>query len=251
MRHFFKIITIIIILPSWAYAATTTPATTPPVIPGEAQKVDMEAIKKSYWNDPSFTPNVVQNREYSKAGRVKIEGNYGLMVHDPFLSTTYAGVSLGYNINEYIGINALYWRIWDRNSPATGALTAAEADADRANYAVNVNPLQWLAGGELSFGLLYGKLSLIGKAIIHFDLMFLAGAGYLASQNLKTAAPWFGISQQIYLFRFLAIKLDYRCMIYRQVLVEDNDVPSKGSSIPGPSPIFSQNFSVGLVFLLF
>jgi outer membrane beta-barrel protein len=214
----------------------------------EVEEKDINAIKKAYWKDTASSLNVIQSRTFSKAGRFKLEADFGTMIHDPFLTTTYVGGAVGYNFNEYVALNALFWKAFETKSAAVSALQAAELKAGGSLFNVNTNPIYWLAGGEFGFSLLYGKLSVVGKAIVHFDVMLLAGGGLLVTQNAKLPAGWLGVSQQFYIARFLALKLDYHCMIYYEPLIEQNNVETKGTLLERRFT-FSQNFSVSLVLM--
>ncbi len=224
-----------------------------------SQKLDIESLKKQYWlNAPDMDLNVVQHRIYTKAWKLSLETMAGSFSGDPFVTTWAYGAKLGYYFGEYLGVHALYWKFSNSFNSAYSTLVSATAESAPPGYGSNSNEMQSLKGSEVTWSLLYGKLSLLGKAIIHFDLFLLAGAGILnantgatkGEQNFSTFAYWPGIGQQFYFTPWLALRGDYRMMIYYEDVVERN-TPSKIGTVSNNKQTFAPVFTVGLSILLF
>src|SRR5690606_15558889 len=66
---------------------------------------DVQAIRDNYWSstDPEKM-DVVQNRLYTKASKIEIQGFGGFLNSDPFLSVKGAGGSVGYHFSEYFAV---------------------------------------------------------------------------------------------------------------------------------------------------
>jgi outer membrane beta-barrel protein len=214
---------------------------------GGAKKLDVDGLKEKYWNNESSPElRVVQNRTYTKELKVSVQPFFNLISADPFQSTLGAGFELGFNPTEYLGMHAIYSRVW--NSPTS----AADAFLTKAGFAANSNPIQHLIGGEVSWSILYGKLSLIGKAILHFDLYLHGGAGYLFTDNGNTVTPWAGLGQQIYIFKWMTLKADYRFMYWRENVVNKYEVSATAQplgTVLGQRNVFAHWFAIGLNFL--
>jgi hypothetical protein len=90
---------------------------------GGAQDADVGAIKERYWaRGEESSLGVVQNRTYTKAGKVEIGLLGGVTLSDPFLSIQHAGGSLGYHFNEYFGLHAFGWKSFTSGSSALDTL---------------------------------------------------------------------------------------------------------------------------------
>jgi outer membrane beta-barrel protein len=239
-----------VVSPATTNLSSQTGGTQVPASDLNPQRLETESLKHRYWDYDLPEFNVVQNREYKKAGRLNAQVLVGTLSHDPFLVTQGLGLSVGMNLSENIGINLMYWAISEASSPAVAALRDAENAAGVPLYAVNVNPITSLLAAEASWSIFYGKLSFIGKMILHFDFFLTGGVGSMGTQNGAIIAPWLGVGEQIYLTRFLALRADYRYLIYSESLIERNDVSTKGNILNSrttQAPVFS----LGLSFYLF
>jgi outer membrane beta-barrel protein len=212
---------------------------------GEAKKIDVDPLKKAYWKgDYKANPSVVTNRAYQKSGRLNLGVTGGFVNDDPFLNTYSVGGLIGYNFSEFISVNLIYWRMINTNSSAYAALVQVQGVGS------NSNPLSSVAGGEIAWSLLYGKLSLLGAAILHYDMYVFGGAGAVFSQNGTYIAPWVGIGQQIFLTNFMSLTADYRVMVFQENIVELFKPATLGQVI-GTRLNFSTSATLGLRFFLF
>jgi outer membrane beta-barrel protein len=183
--------------------------------PGEARKVEVDSLKKKYWEYNQGQPlTVIQNRTYTKAGRFNLGLSAGTVANDPFLTSYTYGLIGGYNFSEYLSASILYWKA--TNSPSS----AATAFVNTVGYGVNSNPISSLIGGEVTWSVLYGKLSLLGMAIIHFDFYLFGGVGQLSTQNGNYITPWIGVGEQVFMTHSLTLSLDYRMLRYNENIVE-------------------------------
>ena len=100
-------------------------------------------------------------------------------------------------------------------------------------------------GAEVTFSPLYGKLSVLGKAIIYYDLYFMLGAGLTDTDSGKYFTPTFGIGQQIYIAKWLAFFVDFRLLTFK----EDIYAP-KTSTVALSRTNWSNTVTTGFSFLL-
>lgn len=211
----------------------------------QPKRVDVEQLKKQYWNEETQY-EVVQNRLYPKSGRMELQLFGGSISSDPFLATTFMGVTLGYHFNEYVSVHALLERDFAKSSSALVRLE------ETANTTTNTNPTYWTYGGEVVGSLIYGKLSLLGKAILYYDMHILGGAGVTLSETGNYFTQWGGVGQQIYLAKWVAWRIDYRLHHYYE------DIRQKIPGQPGyPGQVresrdnWSHTLNIGLSFFLF
>lgn len=205
--------------------------------------MDVDSFKEKYWiGEEGADLKVVQNRQYTKNLKLNLQTFAGTISADPFKSNYTAGAGLGFYFTEYLGIHTYYWKLWTFRSDAETVLL------NETGRGANSNRLDHLIGGELSWSILYGKLSLIGKAILHFDLFLIGGAGYLMTENGNTVSPWAGLGQQIFITKWLTFRADWRFMYWRENVIERWTPALLGEKI-NERNVFASTFTVGLTAL--
>jgi outer membrane beta-barrel protein len=214
----------------------------------DAQKrMSIDHLKKQYWTQGGDV-EVVQNRIYSKAHRLELGVYGGFLSSDPFLSVKNLGISTGYYFNEYLGLRGLAWRAFSARSSALEFLES-QTFSGGAKVTANTNPPSSYLGGELAASLVYGKLSLLGKVILYYDLMLSAGGGITATETGNDFTQSLGIGQQIYLTHGLSVRADYRLMRYNEDIKQKQ--PGAGfGAITGARTNYTSGFFVGLNLLL-
>lgn len=187
---------------------------------GKPERMDVDAIRKKYWErGDDSDARVIQNRLYSKALKLEIGAYYGSISEDPFLSVRSAGTSLAFHLSESWAFGLLYWKDFVSASSAQASLQQITAtQANPGGVSANVNPPKDYFGGELAYSPIYGKLSLFGLMIIHYDLHVLAGYGINQTDTGNDGAISFGIGQQFYLNKFLSLRVDYRAMHFDETI---------------------------------
>ncbi len=208
-----------------ASAPAPTPAPSPsgPPAMGGAEEVNVESIKQKYWarGDESEL-GVVQNRQYSKAKKWAITPYVGSVTSDPFLSVRALGGQVGYNFSEYFSVHAMYLHYLTDTSATLDGLNNAIRARNGSPLIPPNNETRSYVGTEAQASLLYGKLSLLGKAIIYYDLYALAGVGVTQTENGSSFTPSLGVGQQIYLNKWSALRFDYRVLRFNEDLLFKN-----------------------------
>lgn len=220
------------------------PAETAPAASPDGERVNVENIKEKYWarGDESEL-GVVQNRAYSKAKKLEAGLYFGAIMTDPFLNVSSLGGSLGYHFNEYLSVHALGWKSYANDSSALALFrTYSNGDA-------NVNRPSGYLGAELRGSLLYGKLSVVGKSIIYYDLHTSFGLGSTSTYSGSYFTPSINIGQQIFLSKSVSFNFDYRLMAYREKILEQV-VTATAGTVKGERNNFSNVFTIGFSFLL-
>jgi outer membrane beta-barrel protein len=228
-----------------------------------AERVNVENIKEKYWarGDESEL-GVVQNRLYSKSHRIELGVTGGFNSTDALLSVREVGFTLGYHVNEYISFHLMYMRYFTSSSlDSAGTQVLAQQDSP----ALNSNKPQDYFGGEVRWSLLYGKLSLLGKAIIYYDLHLDGGLGdtlYNAptpanatlgiasnSNSGSSFSESVGIGQQFYLNHHFTFNVDYRMIHYEETLLQTVIPQDYGQAI-GSRANFSHVISLGFSYFI-
>jgi outer membrane beta-barrel protein len=94
-----------------------------------------------------------------------------------------------------------------------GLITGAPSTA-------NTNRPNSFMGGEFEYSPLYGKISLSGSSIVHYDAHFLLGLGMTDTESGKYLTPSIGFGPQFYLGKTIALRLDYRMAVYKETIRE-------------------------------
>ncbi len=177
--------------------------------------LEVEKIKEKYWAQGDESQlGVVQNRTYSKKEKIQIGLLGGRAMDDPFLATNFYGGNISYNFSEFWGVSVLGWKY---NVSPSNALTVLRAGGKEAN---TIEPHNYI-GAEASGSFLYGKLSLIGKKIIYYDMHFTAGMGSTNTENDSAAfTASLGLGQRFYITQNMSLRMDYRVQTYQATEIE-------------------------------
>jgi outer membrane beta-barrel protein len=246
---------------SYAADAQPAPAATPAGPPAgtsagtddttNAERVDTENIKQKYWaRGDESEMGVVQNRTYSKAHKFEFQILGGMINSDPFVSTQNLGARLGYHFNEYFSAHILAWKSWARPSSTQNNLLGSGESINQIGTALNTDYANYYYGGEFQASLLYGKLSLLGAAIIHYDLHLLAGLGATGTESGTDFTQHIGVGQQFYVSKSTSIVIDYRLMHYNNMLINKSDTANDylgvipGSNTSSWSNVFTIGFGI-------
>jgi outer membrane beta-barrel protein len=181
--------------------------------------VEVDSVKDAYWNRTNDGDiEVVQNRQYSKKNRLSLQGSFGTVSSDPFLTVRSLGGSLGYHFSESFGIVGVYKKFLVSDSSylsdlQSGLVTGTPSTA-------NTNRPNSYYGGEVEWSPLYGKISLSGASIVHYDAHLLLGAGMTNTDSGKDFTPSIGAGPEFYLGNSFAVRLDYRFSMYKENVPE-------------------------------
>ncbi len=179
--------------------------------------VNVDLLKQKYWAQGEESElQVVQNRKYKKRGTFEVGLMLGSTSTDPFLSVKDIGFRIGYNFNEDFGMSAFVWRVLATGSDAQTQLETQTTA--RAN--TNIPSMYYAA--EASYSPIYGKLSILGKAIIYYDMKLMGGIGSMQTETGSYIAPLLGVGQKIFLRHDISLALDYRFLFYSETVNNKN-----------------------------
>lgn len=215
---------------------------------GRTDKVDVKALREKYWAKGEENElRVVRNRTYSKAHKIELGGFVGFTSTNPFISVKNLGLTLGYHFDENWAIEALYIKDYVSNSSAQTTFqqqTLAEGNPHTADS----NFPRYFLGGEVAYSPIYGKLSLLGKYIIYYDMHLLGGAGETNTEAGTYITPLAGIGQQIWMGRNWSLRLDYRATYYSETVLNKNIGPQFLTSV-GTNNNVSSVVTLGVTYL--
>jgi outer membrane beta-barrel protein len=170
----------------------------------------------------------VSGQLYEKSGKLELTATGLLSVNDAFFSKYMAGAKLGYHFNEYFGLAVSGSA---GTSSTTGSTTICPLNqtchaADPSLLYLVPGDIKWMAGVELEFSPIYGKLNVFAEKALHFDLSLLAGADLVSYRDVlttpSTVAPGnatspgghVGLGARVFFARFMALRLELKDVIY-------------------------------------
>jgi outer membrane beta-barrel protein len=103
-------------------------------------------------------------------------------------------------------------------------------------------------GGEIEWSPLYGKISLSGASIVHYDAHLLFGLGVTDTQSGTELTPSIGLGPQFYLGQHAAIRMDYRVTFYNEEIRQTALLTRP--PVAGTRDNFSHHITLGLIFFL-
>jgi outer membrane beta-barrel protein len=175
------------------------------------ERIDVQSMKRRYWTvGNEDLMDVVQNRLYTKKGRMEFAARYGFWSDDPFQSQKTMGLSGGYHLSEFLSIHGFYASVSSANNQAYTAALAATNN----NILPDINPAKSVYGAEARASLIYGKLSLLGKSIVYYDLNVAAGLSQHKATVGSSTGYFVGLGQQFYLNKTLFLTVDYRMLFH-------------------------------------
>jgi outer membrane beta-barrel protein len=226
----------------FAAVALAAPAKRAPV----PRETEVQSVKEDYWSRTADGEvEVVQNRNYSKKGRVSLQAGVGSVSADPFLSIKSFSGAIGYHFTEELGLTFIGRKYQVGESSylkelQQGLVTGVASTA-------NTNRPKSFLGAELEYSPLYGKISFGGASVVHYDMHLLAGLGVTDTESGNVTTPSVGLGPQFYLSQSLALRMDYRLSVYKETIPE-RVLTTRTNA--GERTNFSHQVSLGLVLFL-
>ena len=190
---------------------------------GGDEKVDVTDLENKYWASKDTDFSVVQNRLYTKAGRLALSLQYGTLVNDPWSEGPTVSGSLGYYFSERFGIEGHFQKT---NSVDNKALVNLKSQSGTANHSKIVG-YQGLSANWVPF---YAKMSVLNGSIIYFDMAISPGLGVstyeqqLRAGNQTKSAPTasLDITQSFFFSKYAAFRVDYKNRWFQEDVVSFN-----------------------------
>jgi outer membrane beta-barrel protein len=172
----------------------------------------------------------ISGQLYPKSGRIELTAGGSLSVNDPFYTKTFGSLKLTYHLSEFLsaGVHAAGGPV-----SVTGSTTICPANqgcrpADSVQLRQVPGKIQWLAGVDLAFAPVYGKLNLLAEMPVHFDLALILGPDYVTYQkavdaqaahaepgNTSSLGAHVGLGMRFFLTSFLGLRFEVRDYFYR------------------------------------
>lgn len=183
-------------------------------------KMDVSDLEKKYWAAKDTDFNVVQNRLFSKANRLGLTLSYGMFTNDAWSTgASYTG-ALNYYFSERSGLELNYSKIDSKNNDATAGFLAQGGAPNHTKikgyYGIGYN---WIP--------FYAKMSVLNGSILYFDMSITPGLTMVdyeqqlqdGNKMQSTVGASLTVSQHFFLAKWLALRLDYKNIWYKEEIV--------------------------------
>ncbi len=177
----------------------------------------------------------VSGQVYRKAGKLELTiPSAQLSFGDAFFSKYMAGAKVGYHFTEYLSASLTGSAGVTSTTGSTvlcsdvQGLQGCHEASEQELYQVP-GLIRWMAGAEIGFSPLYGKLNVFGEKAVHFDVSILGGADLVSYRDVLTGAQvaagatpgnatavggHLGVGARIFLSRSVALRLELRDVVY-------------------------------------
>ncbi len=194
-----------------------------------SDKVDLKKLEDKYWAAKDEDYGVIQNRTFAKAKKPYLSLVTGTLINDPFVKATAFGAMLGYYFTEDFGLEISHITYSSTKSDSVDKFISVAASTSP-----NYNLVKSNTSLVFAYTPLYAKLAFMNMSIMYFDMGITLGAGVTnyeqamfdngnanSSSFIKKTAPHieFGVMQQLFITKAVAIRADFKNTFYQSLLV--------------------------------
>jgi outer membrane beta-barrel protein len=187
-----------------------------------SDKLDLKKLEDKYWSAKDTDFNVVQNRTYTKAGKVFASLSYGPLVNDAYSYGRMTNFAGGYYFSERMGLELAYENGNLKNNDSTDVFL------NRNKFAPDYNTFESYTSLNFIVVPFYAKMSFWDRKIMYFDMQFAVGVGQMKYQIQKktpsstpdaalpipedatTMGYNFDVTQQLFFHENFAVRLDIK-----------------------------------------
>jgi outer membrane beta-barrel protein len=177
----------------------------------------------------------ISGQLYQKAGRLEVSPTFDLSFNDAFFRKYLGGVKVGWHFTEFLSVGGTFAM---GTTEPTGSTVVCPVNqgchpASQTQLWQVPGAIRMMAGAEVAWAPVYGKLNLGAEQVLHFDLALMAGADYISHDEVlsrddaealaaaggkpsttSTIGGHVGIGVRIYLNRFMALRFDVKDYVY-------------------------------------
>ena len=179
-------------------------------VSAEAQKTEGTEPESENKKKLSDRIKSVQRKVFLKRQRVEVFPFFGLDLNDPFYQHFVLGASVGFHLADSMSVELR----------GGGVIGSVEQDAIKfvrqETDSLIVDPPQFKAHVDLDFNWapFYGKISLLGEGILHFDTYVTAGPGIFATDAGINPAMNVGLGQRYFINDWLVTRVELRDYLF-------------------------------------
>jgi len=175
----------------------------------------------------------VSGNLFRKQGRFEITPSVGLSLADAFFQKYLFGLKLGYHAFETFSLGVFgYYALDTAGRAVTVCKTGGCAQPTMEDLTSVPGKLGLLAGAEVGWTPIYGKVNLFAEKVLHFDTGLVGGVSLIQYAEplgamTMTAGGHLGVAQRYFLTPSLTVRLELRDYLYSAHIVRLGDTTSK------------------------
>jgi outer membrane beta-barrel protein len=231
-------------------ARTTTRARLALLLAAALRPAPARAANKADAFEGKIQP--ISGQLYRKAGRLELTPQALLSVNDAFFTKYFGGLKATWHFSEAWSVSGAYAT---GGAGRTGSAVVCPANqgchpASAAELYQVPGRLRSLAGLEVAWAPVYGKLNVLAERVAHFDLALLVGADLVSHDRVlsaeeairlglrpateQTVGGHVGLGARIFVSDAVAVRLEFRDLVYQV------KVPNRAGSGLGAADIQNQ-----------
>jgi len=182
----------------------------------DAEKEKREATKRKL----ADRIKSVQRKVFLKKNRLEVYPYFALDLNDPFFQHFVLGGAVSFHFVDSLSVEA-------RGGGVVGSVRQDAIKLVRVTEgAIFDDPpeFQYHADLDVAWAPLYGKVSLLGEGILHFDVYVTAGPGVFGTNRGANPAVNVGIGQRYFLNDWLSARIELRDYIFVESRSNVSDV---------------------------
>lgn len=163
-------------------------STPPPDTRSQREAVEREADRPSTEATPPSTAasrrrliKTLQRKTFLKLGRWEATPHLGFVTNDPFLRRWVLGADIAYHVTEVLGVELAFGFSPDFGKADWKPITHQIIEKNKVTP--DISKIQWYALANLQFSPIYGKVAVVGRSIINFDVFGTFGTGVVRTRD--------------------------------------------------------------------
>ncbi|MEO1339080.1 MAG: outer membrane beta-barrel domain-containing protein, partial [Myxococcota bacterium] len=184
----------------------------------EGRRTDPSSARKS--EKLSDRIKSVQRKVFLKRRRFELYPHFGIDLNDAFYAHLVVGGSVGYHLVDAFSLEGRFGYVLDSIEQEPIRFVR------RSVGALPVRPPRFELHGELDaiWAPLYGKISLFGEGILHFDTYLAVGGGVFKTDAGASPAFNFGIGQRYFINDWLVARVELRDYVFPDTQSGESDI---------------------------
>jgi outer membrane beta-barrel protein len=128
----------------------------------------------------------VSGQLYTKRHRLELTPTGNLSLNDAFYAKYFGGLKVGFHFTEQWSLSANFAMGTASQTGSAVVCPSGEGCVEAGDGQMFQVPgrITMIAGGEVAWSPVYGKLSLLAERVAHFDLSLLAGVDWIAHEEI-------------------------------------------------------------------
>jgi len=166
----------------------------------------------------------VQRKVFIKKNRVELFPSFGLNLNDAFFRSYLVDGSLAYHVTDAFSIEARGGGVVARSESNVIRFVRRET----GSLLEDPPELNWHGELDVLVSPFYGKISVFGEGILHFDTYVALGGGVFRTDDTTAGAANVGIGQRFFLTEWLTARVEFRNYFFVDEQAGESELQTPG-----------------------